>query len=216
MRQAAGRAPNRRQQAGEQDPWATSAIRSTRLASRQPGDEDHMTSAVGVATDEFEASSGSVVEIRDEQWLVTGVERASDGWVVHVQGLTELVRESTATFSTALDVIETVDPSEAKVVADDSAGYRKARLWLEAMLRKSPIPLTDPELTVATRCLADPLGCQQDAWAQAVDPDSLRPRILLADAVGLGKTLEIGMILSELVRRGRGDRILIVTPRHVL
>ena len=175
-----------------------------------------MTSAVGVATDEFEASSGSVVEIRDEQWLVTGVERASDGWVVHVQGLTELVRESTATFSTALDVIETVDPSEAKVVADDSAGYRKARLWLEAMLRKSPIPLTDPELTVATRCLADPLGYQQAAVRKALDPDNLRPRILLADAVGLGKTLEIGMILAELVRRGRGERILVVTPRHVL
>ena len=34
--------------------------------------------------------------------------------------------------------------------------------------------------------------------------------------VGLGKTLEIGMILSELVRRGRGERILIVWPRHVL
>ena len=51
---------------------------------------------------------------------------------------------------------------------------------------------------------------------QALDPANLRPRILLADTVGLGKTLEIGMILAELVRRGRGERILIVTPCHVL
>ncbi len=34
--------------------------------------------------------------------------------------------------------------------------------------------------------------------------------------MGLGKTLEIGMILSELARRGRAERILVVTPRHVL
>jgi len=60
------------------------------------------------------------------------------------------------------------------------------------------------------------LGYQQSAVRKALDPANLRPRILLADAVGLGKTLEIGMILSELVRRGRGDRILVVTPRHVL
>ena len=51
---------------------------------------------------------------------------------------------------------------------------------------------------------------------KALDQANLRTRILLADAVGLGKTLEIGMILAELIRRGRGERILIVTPRHVL
>ena len=62
------------------------------------------------------------------------------------------------------------------------------------------------------RCSPTRLAYQQIAVRKALDPENLRPRILLADAVGLGKTLEIGMILAELVRRGRGERILIVTP----
>src|SRR3954468_5399675 len=60
----------------------------------------------------------------------------------------------------------------------------------------------------------DPLGYQQRPAELALA--NLRPRILLADVVGLGKTLEIGLILAELIRRGRGDRILVVTPQHVL
>ncbi|WP_255303768.1 helicase-related protein [Georgenia sp. 311] len=168
------------------------------------------------AEDSFTAAAGSVVVVRDQEWLVTNVERASDGWFVHVQGLSELVRDTEATFSTALDDIQEADPRKTQVVADDSPGYRKSRLWLEATLRKTSIPLTDPRLTVAHKGLADPLPYQVAAVRQALDPDNLRPRILLADAVGLGKTIEIGMILAELVRRGRGERILVVTPRHVL
>lgn len=159
---------------------------------------------------------GSVLVIRDETWLVTRVERATDGWFIDVQGLSELVRDTEATFSTALDNIQPLDPASAEVVADDSAGYRKSRLWLEATLRKTAVPLTSQELTVATQGLADSLPYQLNAVRKALDPENIRPRILLADAVGLGKTLEIGMILAELVRRGRGERILVVTPRHVL
>src|SRR5487761_62788 len=93
---------------------------------------------------------------------------------------------------------------------------RRSRLWLESTLRKTAVPLDGAALTVCTDMLADPLPYQQTAVRKALDQSNLRTRILLADAVGLGKTLEIGMILSELIRRGRGDRILIVTPRHVL
>lgn len=39
--------------------------------------------------------------------------------------------------------------------------------------------------------LADALGYQQAAVAKARDPQHIRPRILIADAACLGKTLEI-------------------------
>ena len=165
---------------------------------------------------DLEVAPGSVVVVRDEEWLVTAVTSTADGPLLTVRGLSELVRDTTATFYASLDAITVVDPAQMTVVADDSPGYRRSRLWLEATLRKTALPVDDPSLAVSSQALADPLEYQHAAVRRALDPDNLRPRILLADAVGLGKTLEIGMILSELIRRGRGERILIVSPRHVL
>nr|CRL70028.1 helicase [Mycolicibacterium komanii] len=177
-----------------------------------PGED--VTAAPRAAT--FSAAPGSVVLVRDAEWLVTKVEQATDGYFVHVIGLSELVRDTEATFSTAIDQVVTVDPAKVAVVADKSPNFRRSRLWLEATLRKTPIPVSDPELSVARQGLSHPLDYQHKAVRKALDPDKLRPRILLADAVGLGKTIEIGMILAELARRGRGERILIVSPKHVL
>ncbi len=42
-----------------------------------------------------------------------------------------------------------------------------------------------------------------------------RPRILNASDVGLGKTIETGIALRELIARRRGGRILIVCPSGI-
>lgn len=177
--------------------------------------EQHLSVTRTIET-ELNVAPGSVVRVRDEDWMVTATEPSVDGTLVRVQGLTELVRDTTAAFYSALDDIEVVDPAKSTVVADGTPNYRKSRLFLETTLRKTPTPQSAEYLTVSTRMLARNLKYQQIAVAKALDTKNIRPRILIADAVGLGKTLEIGMILSELVKRGRGERILVVTPRHVL
>ena len=159
---------------------------------------------------------GSIVTVRDAEWLVTQVEATKQGMLINATGMSELVRDTRAAFYEHLDEIVPFDPKRARLRVDTSPKFRTARLWLEATLRKTAIPLGEGDLTVSTQVLANTLGYQRKAVKQALSPQNLRPRILLADTVGLGKTIEIGMILSELVRRGRGERILIVTPKHVL
>ncbi|ACV12089.1 helicase domain protein [Halorhabdus utahensis DSM 12940] len=43
----------------------------------------------------------------------------------------------------------------------------------------------------------------------------LRQRALIGDDVGLGKTIEAGLILKELSARNRADRVLFVVPAHL-
>src|SRR5208282_2831923 len=43
-----------------------------------------------------------------------------------------------------------------------------------------------------------------------------RGRVLLADEVGLGKTIEAGMVLKEYVLRGMAERSLVLTPASLV
>ncbi len=160
-------------------------------------------------------AAGAQVVVRDEEWLVTRVQHTpADGLRVQCTGTSPFVRDTDATFFTSLDHIQPLKPEETRLVTDDSPQFRTSRLYLEAMIRKTPVPATETGLAVSRDQLLDPLDYQHRAVHKALT--SLRPRLLIADAVGLGKTLEVGMILSELIRRGRGEKILVVTPRHIL
>ena len=60
---------------------------------------------------------GSVVVVRDEEWLVTAVDQTRDGRLLHCQGLSELVRDTAASFYEGLekDNIQVLDPARATV-----------------------------------------------------------------------------------------------------
>ena len=106
----------------------------------------------------LDVAPGSVVRVRDEDWLVTQVSMTSDGTLVTVQGLSELVRDTTAQFSAGIDRIVPVDPRRTRVIADTSIRHRLSRLWLEATLRKTALPASSTDLAVVGDILADPLA----------------------------------------------------------
>ncbi|MFI0037929.1 helicase-related protein [Streptomyces mutabilis] len=171
----------------------------------------------GVATGQDQYPAGAQVVVRDEEWLVrSSMPTEDDGTRIEVVGVSEFVRDQEAVFFSGLDRIELLDPRETALVMDDSPNYRRSRLYLEAVLRRTALPQSERRLALADSFLMDPLPYQRRPAELALSGANLRPRLLIADVVGLGKTLEIGLTLAELIRRGRGERILVVTPQHVL
>jgi len=156
---------------------------------------------------------GARLIIRDEEWLVKSALPATrGGTAVRVMGLSELVKNHEAVFLTSLDRVAELKPEDAKLVEDDSPRYRRSRLYLESLLRRTPP--TDSQIYLGHRGAFNDAPYQLEPAHLALD--ALRPRILIADGVGLGKTVEAGILLSELIKRGRGERILVVAVRSML
>jgi ERCC4-related helicase len=135
------------------------------------------------------------------------------GYAIHVQGVSELVRHHKAIFLTPIDTdIEPLRPEDTRLVPDKSPSYRQTTLYLETLLRRTP-PIHGL-ISIGHRGALEVMPYQLVPAKQSLA--SLRPRILIADGTGLGKTVELGIILSELIKRGRGRRILVVAIRSML
>lgn len=78
------------------------------------------------------------------------------------------MRDTTATFFTALDDIAVFDPANVAVTPDEPSHFWHTRLWLESMLRRTPVPLYQKQLEVATQMLADPLDYPLSAVKSAL------------------------------------------------
>ncbi|MFG2821541.1 DEAD/DEAH box helicase [Kitasatospora sp. NPDC048365] len=176
-----------------------------------------MTTTAEGAPGTAKFAAGMQVRARDEDWLVVEVtETAKDGTRLDVRGTSPLVRDQRAVFFAhpGLDEVTPLRPEDTELVPDDSPECRRSRLFIDALIRKTPLPLSEQRLATVGTHLVDDLAYQREPARAALQ--GLRPRLLIADAVGLGKTLEVGLLLSELIRRGRGERILVVTPKHIL
>jgi superfamily II DNA or RNA helicase len=162
--------------------------------------------------------AGARIRVRDSEWVVAHVERSpTSGAIVHATGLSGIVRDKEAIFVEAIESargrgIEVVDPTDVMLVPDASSGFADTLLHLEAALRKSAP--TGLGVQVAGKAAIDDLDFQLDPVRIALK--SPRVRILIGDDVGLGKTLEAGLLASELILRRRAKRILVITTKAML
>lgn len=157
---------------------------------------------------------GARVLIRDEEWIVRRVDPSSDGGeLLYCDGVSELVRGRSVQFLSRLeDRIEVLDPASTQLVADDSSHFNASMLYIESVLRRTQP--NDERIRLGHRAVMNLVPYQLDPALQALRQP--RQRILIADATGLGKTLEAGILTTELIQRGRGTRILVITLKSML
>ena len=84
---------------------------------------------------------GSRVVIRDEEWLIRRADPSTDGgWLLSCDGVSDLVRGTTALFLSALEEhIEVLDPAKTELVPDTSPTFNASLLYLESLRRRSVV-----------------------------------------------------------------------------
>lgn len=163
---------------------------------------------------------GVRVMVRGEDFLIRRVRdfsveggKRKEGHLLYVEGLSELVKGQQFIFDTSIDrEVQVLNPLQTDLVADTQQGYRKLKLYLETQLRNAPV--TSNKIVVAHKAAWDVTDFQLEPTLKSFELP--RPRMLIADGVGMGKTIEVGVFLSEMIRRGMGKRIMVLALRSIL
>jgi SNF2 family DNA or RNA helicase len=94
------------------------------------------------------------------------------------------------------------------------SGFRNFRLQLEALQIKDSCQIDRLISAGALRAKLIPYNFQMQIALQVIN--EMNANAILADEVGLGKTIEAGLIIKELLLRGEINSILIVSPKSLL
>ena len=87
---------------------------------------------------------GSLIRVRGEEWQVIRKRRfietdPKSHFEIEAEGLTGIVVGYRSVFLSNIDTIELVSPEDITLKSDHSKGFKKTKLYLEALLRNLPI-----------------------------------------------------------------------------
>ncbi|MCY4382896.1 MAG: SNF2-related protein [Nitrospinae bacterium] len=102
--------------------------------------------------------------------------------------------------------------TEAEKPVEDGLADRRSRVW--SFIRHAPSLTEGGESVGEATSTIEPWPHQLKAFERLYR--DWPPKILIADEVGLGKTIQAGMLLRQAWLAGRAKRILILAPKAVL
>lgn len=149
---------------------------------------------------------GSLVKARGREWVVLP---SPEDDLVMVRPLGGADHEETGIVAS----LETVEPARFAPPdpTADIGDHRSAKLLRDALrlgFRSSAGPLR-----CAARIAVDPRPYQLVPLLMALRLDPVR--LLIADDVGVGKTIEAALVASELIEQGDARRLAVLCPPHL-